>query len=228
MKRLLVLLTPFLCLALTASLFLNSSACTRIMEQETGSECEMTAEQPDEVVMYGKRYTAYQKINGIKIYRTEDRQPEDHVIAAIGASNLRPDMSPKMMVLTISQYIDEHLEYDDEIAKQVKRNKDCWKLDSASFTSVCITKGKAVCAGYADLFQKMCQAVGIETWYIKGYVENREKERICHAWNEVVLDGMPWYVDTCWYAADAEFRWLSDEPFENREITGCYKDYQMQ
>lgn len=50
------------------------------------------------------------------------------------------------------------------------------------------------CQGYADLYQTVCQAVGIDCQIIYGASENG----IGHAWNLLSIDGKEYYNDVTW------------------------------
>lgn len=53
--------------------------------------------------------------------------------------------------------------------------------------------GSAVCAEYSDLYQTMCQAVGIECEVVEGLIGN-----VAHGWNAVYIDGKEYFVDSTW------------------------------
>jgi Transglutaminase-like superfamily len=63
---------------------------------------------------------------------------------------------------------------------------------------------RAVCAGYANLFQELCTSTGIEAVVIDGdakgfgFVEDGRTEN--HAWNAVMLDGAWHLLDVTWCA----------------------------
>lgn len=55
-------------------------------------------------------------------------------------------------------------------------------------------KGQAVCAGYAKALQLLCQKAGIPCIYVTGYDSQNEN----HAWNQVVLNDQPYWIDPTW------------------------------
>jgi hypothetical protein len=67
-------------------------------------------------------------------------------------------------------------------------------------------KQLGVCAGYAILFEAMCQAAGIQAKVINGYGRNTPRppnpERLpnSHAWNAVEIDGQWHLLDATWAA----------------------------
>ena len=61
--------------------------------------------------------------------------------------------------------------------------------------------GKAVCAGYADAYQRLLTAVGIRAYTIVGTADNGDGEPFPHAWTLLYLDGKCLYTDVTWDAA---------------------------
>lgn len=66
-------------------------------------------------------------------------------------------------------------------------------------------KKKAVCAGYAYLFQALCKSANISCTVITGYAKNNAKDinkkfsgHQRHAWNAVKLHGQWYLLDVCW------------------------------
>ncbi len=69
-----------------------------------------------------------------------------------------------------------------------------------------LKQGKAVCQGYADLFNALCDQVGIESRIIPGYSKgfaNRNRTDFStadHAWNSVLIDDRWYLLDATWGA----------------------------
>ena len=66
-----------------------------------------------------------------------------------------------------------------------------------------LDKRKAVCQGYAELFQAMCQLNDIPCYLIPGYskgfnVGNKDFAHADHAWNAVNIDGQWHLLDVTW------------------------------
>lgn len=66
--------------------------------------------------------------------------------------------------------------------------------------------GKAVCAGYADAYQRLLTAVGIRAYTLIGTADNGDGEPFPHAWTMLFLDGNCVFTDVTW-----------DDPFINGE-----------
>lgn len=65
----------------------------------------------------------------------------------------------------------------------------------------------AVCEGYANLFNEMCDIVGIESRIVKGYVKNfiaGDLKFPNHAWNSVKIDGKWKLLDVTWASVNNE------------------------
>lgn len=56
-----------------------------------------------------------------------------------------------------------------------------------------VNTGKTQCSGYARMFQKICNYIGINVKYVSGYGKTS-----AHAWNSVKIDGQTWYIDVTW------------------------------
>lgn len=89
------------------------------------------------------------------------------------------------------------------------------KYDVKSFMSGRVPKsapldvvrlGKGVCQGYANLFEALSEAVGVETYVVSGFskgygfADRKKLERSDHAWNAVKVDGKWHVLDATWGA----------------------------
>ena len=84
---------------------------------------------------------------------------------------------------------------------------DCYGLNHGGidFTEQgTYNKGKGVCAGYAAIYETMCDSLGLESEYVVGYSKGagfipgvipRQSD---HAWNSVKIDGQYYLVDSTW------------------------------
>lgn len=75
--------------------------------------------------------------------------------------------------------------------------QNTWYSDEGSYhqsSAGVLLEGKAVCAGYAEAFEMLCNAVGIETICVTSS---------SHEWNKVKLYGR-WYVVDCTWDDDAD------------------------
>lgn len=118
----------------------------------------------------------------------------------------------------------------DWIALNIAYDADTYRARGAVASDVGTTLGRgvAVCAGYAELFEAMGEAAGLEVVTIPGYARGDDYDPFAevlpddanHAWNAVKLDGAWRLLDVTWDAGglvDGAFRraysrdwWLVD------------------
>jgi transglutaminase/protease-like cytokinesis protein 3 len=85
-----------------------------------------------------------------------------------------------------------------------KRKKEIWHNRKVSKKTV--SKGRAVCHGYALLFKATCDELGIKSSYISGLGKGGFKDigraflLSRHAWNMVEIDGKRYLLDVTWAA----------------------------
>lgn len=75
--------------------------------------------------------------------------------------------------------------------------QNCWYSEEGNYhqsSAGVLLEGKAVCAGYAETFEMLCNAVGIQTVCVTSS---------SHEWNKVKLYGR-WYVVDCTWDDDAD------------------------
>jgi len=109
---------------------------------------------------------------------------------------IAPATNEKEKVVSIYQWLIRNIQYD-RIAyqngnKRINRsNKDI------------LERGKAICWGYATLFQAMCAEIDIPCEIISGYGRTTldaepNLESPNHAWNSVKIDNVWYLLDTTW------------------------------
>ena len=99
-----------------------------------------------------------------------------------------PSMTEKEAADAIMQYLIDNLEYSED-----------YQYNDGLYAEY---EGKANCEGYSQLFTHMCRAVGIPCYSIIGYAGGKEKT--CHEWNKVCIEGEWFYVDVCWADSTAD------------------------
>ncbi|XP_071136666.1 kyphoscoliosis peptidase-like [Mytilus edulis] len=76
-----------------------------------------------------------------------------------------------------------------------------------------LTSKSSVCAGYANLFESLCQALGISCKKISGYAKGYGhkpgdvitfNQKTNHAWNAVRLEGVWRFIETTWGAGHVD------------------------
>jgi hypothetical protein len=106
--------------------------------------------------------------------------------------------SDEEKVELIHGWITNNIKYD--FRKLVAQNYDRDK------TNTVLRRRKAICLGYADLFNELCGHVGIVSVMVPGYVKTIDTD-ICdsfyldeHAWNAVKIDDYWYLMDNTWDA----------------------------
>ena len=65
-------------------------------------------------------------------------------------------------------------------------------------------KGKGVCAGYSKIFEKMCDSLLLDSYYVIGYSKGSGftpgviPKKTDHAWNSVKIGSSYYLVDSTW------------------------------
>lgn len=176
--------------------------------------------------MFGRQYTLKgHTAGGAGIYTNEeDDRTREYVVEALNEAGIDNRMNDMDKIKAINDYLCEKLEYADFAAEEGFSYKEDW----VPFTDYCLLSDAAVCAGYAEAFQSMCIASGIECYYITGYVyQDSAPEGIYHAWNRVVVGERSYYIDACWNDGSDNAYFLSAKGWENHEIDEEYEIYRI-
>lgn len=166
----------------------------------------LNAEPKSFVTLNGQNYSCTVTTEkGVFLYSTEGETIPAYIVDAIDKAHITNDMDDLKKAKKISQYLSDILTYDNSIAKFTEENY-------IQFTDWCITTGDAVCAGYADSFQKILTHLGIECYYEVGHTYDSEgNEDEYHAWNRVVIDGHNYWYDVCWYDTSGNPMYIQSE-----------------
>lgn len=178
-----------------------------------------------EKVMYGRTYTLLTLTDGnAGIYTGESNdRATDYVVAALNEAGIDCYMNDYDKVLAINNYLCERFTYANYATEEGYVKKD-W----VPFTDYCLIEGQtgAVCAGYAEAFQSMCIACGIECFYVTGYVYQGD-EGVYHAWNRVIIGERSYYIDTCWNDSSQNAYFLSTDGWDDHEIEKECETYRI-
>ncbi len=87
--------------------------------------------------------------------------------------------------------------HDDCAEKYLEREND--------YLDKILRRKKAICEGYSLLFKRMCGHAGIQCSVVPGYVKTSANAigkmgSLDHAWNIVIIDDKPYYLDVTWAA----------------------------
>lgn len=126
---------------------------------------------------------------------------------------------PVKFIQLLAEYINEKSSNDyerikkahDWVAINIKYDIESYfsgRYSSQDFNAV-IKRGYAVCAGYADVFKYLCDALEIECRIVSGYArwnigseifKNHNVFNTNHAWNIVTIEGENYLIDSTWNA----------------------------
>ncbi len=84
-------------------------------------------------------------------------------------------------------------EYDDDIADATEEQSVTEYMRILRSAYGALVEGSTVCTGYAKAYKALCDYMGLECIMVNG-----TQDEVGHAWNMVMLDGTPYYVD-CTY-----------------------------
>ena len=193
---------------------------------ETSVEEKPVLPVETEKEMFGQQYTlADTTAGGAGIYVNEENdRARDYVIDALNEAGIDNTMIDFDKVKAINDYLCEKLEYAEYVAEEGFDYKDDW----LPFTDYCLLSDSAVCAGYAEAFQSMCIACGIECYYVTGYIDQGDDAKsVYHAWNRVVIGGNSYYIDTCWNDSSDNAFFLSKTGWDDHKVDGEHEIYRI-
>lgn len=124
--------------------------------------------------------------------RTQLNSKISQILASLPANLPQVDRE-----LLIHDYIVKNVQYDKATAANGVSSSQCHAYDIFGAA----IEGKAVCEGYAKLFQYLCYCTGINATQISGVANGG-----AHMWNAVKLDGEWYQMDVTWNDTDGE--WL--------------------
>ncbi len=120
-------------------------------------------------------------------------------LPALAAYLTQPARGDREKARAIYRWITEHISYDLRC------------FDEPSDAQATLSRRRAVCAGYAQLFAALAKEAGLEAVVVRGNSKgiNYEVGRTAsapsnHAWNAVKIDGRWQLVDCCWGAGAFE------------------------
>ncbi|MBK7029012.1 MAG: hypothetical protein IPH45_07300 [Bacteroidales bacterium] len=104
--------------------------------------------------------------------------------------------TPSSRILAIYTWIGENISYDmDQLI-----HPEPYRTNQELLIQV-LESRKAICQGYAALFDEMCRQCGITSFTVHGYTKlNGEIQETPHAWNAAFIDGKWQQYDATWGA----------------------------
>jgi hypothetical protein len=176
--------------SLWISFFLINCASTGALFQDTKNIVE-------QMISVGGDYEIAYK------YRTN--KPDELIRQLPQSIEAYRKKNPYEFIRQLADYIDKNSTNDfDRVKKahdwialniQYDINTANSNYDSQS-PGIVVSRGSAVCAGYARLFKALCDAMSINCVYIRGYAYGPYDDK--HAWNKVQINGDWYLIDVTW------------------------------
>ena len=126
---------------------------------------------------------------------------EDSMISSMNSAKTQYSLSEAECAYLVYKWLSQNIAYD------------CYGLNHGGndFSELgTYNKGKGVCAGYALIFEKMCDSLGLESYYVIGYskgagfVPGVMPKQSDHAWNSVKIGSSYYLVDPTWGSGSCE------------------------
>lgn len=110
--------------------------------------------------------------------------------------------SEEEKVKALFNWVTRTISYDTKLQHSKKLQQSIYTSEENVIAHV-LRRKKALCGGYAFLFERLCSAVGIKSKVIHGWtkiqgVPFRRTKNPKHTWNAVWLKGSWQYVDLTW------------------------------
>lgn len=123
---------------------------------------------------------------------------KDLSTTVISARVVAPFTSETEKVRAIFIWVTDNIKYDIKALEVNPKDRD----PNDQNPDVVLKRGKAVCEGYANLFQELCSKAGIQSLLATGNTKrpNGSIPWIGHAWNLVKADGKWHHIDATWGA----------------------------
>jgi len=121
---------------------------------------------------------------------------------------------PKDRYRAAYRAVTEAAEYDEEVAEATEEQAVTEYMRILRSAYGALVEGSTVCTGYAKAYKALCDYMGLECIMING-----TQDEVGHAWNMVMLEGVPYYVD-CTYGdtgGGSEYCLFSAEELKERD-----------
>ncbi len=146
----------------------------------------------------GKR-TTYKKIG--KTRKTHKPQPQKADTKNLAQQITRGKTTDAQKAESIFNWIVANISYDNELRVNNTLQQKIYISEENVINSV-LKRKKALCGGYAYLFEKLCADVGLKAAAIHGYTKTSGVKNIPkqanHSWNAVKINGVWQLLDITW------------------------------
>jgi transglutaminase-like putative cysteine protease len=143
----------------------------------------------------------------------EEQQVDEQVADILAGFQFDGETGDEEKIKAVYDYVCSHVSYD-----LVHANNSHYHRDSTAYAA--LVKGSASCQGYAVAVFRLLKEAGIENTIVTGTAVNDQGEAEFHAWNQVELDGVSYYVDATWDAGREEYAYfmLPEEDFPRHTV----------
>ena len=102
--------------------------------------------------------------------------------------------TPKDRVMAVYYWIANNISYDLDMLKAGHQ-----QISNSERIKHTLTARRDVCQGYSEVFNSLCQGLGIPSVTISGYTRQKDKiMNLSHGWNAVLLDNKWYLMDPTW------------------------------
>ena len=102
--------------------------------------------------------------------------------------------TPKDRVMAVYYWIANNISYDLDMLKAGHQ-----QISNSERIKHTLTARRDVCQGYSEVFNSLCQGLGIPSVTISGYTRQKGKVmNLSHGWNAVLLDNKWYLMDPTW------------------------------
>ena len=146
-------------------------------------------------ISYGgeEAFVAGSLLKDTPVARERWQLSEDELVQLCLSECITAGMSNWDKAIAINNYLVNLMSYDYTYSH-------CTTFDALAY-------GTGVCQGYANAYQRLMNAAGIPTDYVRGYGwSGSEWGR--HGWNRVLINGQYYYVDVTWNDSSNPNRYL--------------------
>ncbi|CAG2242229.1 unnamed protein product [Mytilus edulis] len=193
---------------------LSQDRTTTTNNDQSLSQDQTTSTKNDQS-LYQRRTTTISKVKSqdLKLNFNDFKDIDEHArqtprsveesIETLAKYLAKPAKNDLEVVRALYVWICENIRYDTN----AYFSKNVASLDTSG--NGVLTSKSSVCAGYANLFESLCQTLGITCKNISGYAKGYSYkpgdvitfyQKTNHAWNAVRLNGVWRFIETTWGA----------------------------
>jgi len=124
----------------------------------------------------------------------------DKTLRTLAQKITRSEFSDEQKARAIFIWVANNIDYDNELHNSRSLQKKIYTSEENVIRHV-LKRNKALCGGYAFLFERLCDAVGISAQTIHGFSQQYKvssNNKPNHTWNAVKVNGQWHLLDITW------------------------------